>query len=177
MGAGPWRWFVVVTLAALVAVVLVRDEMFVPALLLVIGLLLLQQARLAASARSREQQKAQLDEERLRRASEERFRALVDNSSDLVMVVGSDGLVSFCSPAVERLLGVADVDLVGRPPFERLHPDDGWRVPPLLDHPAGLDASAEPLEVRLAHEDGTYRWFEVLTKDLRSDLSVDGIVL
>jgi diguanylate cyclase (GGDEF)-like protein/PAS domain S-box-containing protein len=120
---------------------------------------------------------ALLNEERLRRESEKRFRALVENSSDLVMVVGQDGLVSFCSPAAERLLGLPDGYFVGRPPFERVHDDDGWRVPPLMDHPSVPDDTTEPLELRLAHADGAYRWFEVLTKDLRSDPSVGGIVV
>lgn len=120
---------------------------------------------------------ALLNEERHRRESEKRFRVLVENASDLVMVVGADGLVSFCSPAAERLLGLPDRYFTGRHPFERVHDDDRWRVPPLLEHPSGPEDLADPLEVRLEHADGAFRWFEVLTKDLRSDPSVGGIVV
>lgn len=120
---------------------------------------------------------AALNEERHRRESERRFRVLVENASDLVMVAGPDGRVTFCSPASERLLGLPDAFFVGRDPFERVHADDRWRVPPLLEHPCPPQDTADPLELRLAHADGAFRWFEVITRDLRSEPSVGGIVI
>src|SRR5437763_843519 len=39
------------------------------------------------------------------RASEQRFSALIRHSSDVIAIVGHDGRVRYCSPAVERLLG------------------------------------------------------------------------
>ena len=39
------------------------------------------------------------------RRSEERFRSLVQNASDGVVVLGEDGLIRYESPAVERILG------------------------------------------------------------------------
>ena len=177
MGAGPWRWFVAATVCALGVLVLVRHELLAPALVVVIVLLLVQQARLAGSVRARERQRDQLEHERLRREGDARFRALIESSSDLVLVVDDEGLVTFCTPATEHLLGVPDVELLGRPPFERVHPDDGWRVPPLLERPAGPNDVVEALDVRLAHADGSHRWFEVLSRDLRDEPSVGGVVL
>ena len=47
--------------------------------------------------------------------SEERFRSLVQNASDGVVVLGEDGLIRYESPAVERILGRRADDGIGRP--------------------------------------------------------------
>ena len=53
--------------------------------------------------------------------SEERFRSLVRNASDGVVVLGEDGLIRYESPAVERILGRRAEERVGRP-IDRRHP-------------------------------------------------------
>ncbi len=56
--------------------------------------------------------------------SEERFRSLVQNASDGVVVLGEDGLIRYESPAVERILGRRAEDGIGRPATADVHPDD-----------------------------------------------------
>ena len=64
-----------------------------------------------------------------RQQSEARYRTLIDKSSDLVLVLGRDGEVSFASPAAERLLvsgdeeGSAQRGQSSRHLTGRLHPD------------------------------------------------------
>ncbi len=121
---------------------------------------------------------ATLTENLLRRRSERRFRALVENSSDIVLVVDADRQITFASPAAHRLLGLAEKTLVGSHPARWVHADD-W---PLLsrvldgDEPSTTSESAE-LEVRIRHVDGSYRWFEIRTKDLHHDPEIDGLVV
>src|SRR5213075_1614440 len=54
-----------------------------------------------------------------RRQSEARFRSLVAHSSDLITVLDADGVVTYQSPSIERLLGFS-VDEVEGTRFDRL---------------------------------------------------------
>src|SRR5213076_3167343 len=66
--------------------------------------------------------------EEARRQGEERFRALIEHGADVVALVAPDGTLLFASHSIERLLGFAPAELVGRPAFERVHPDDLLRI-------------------------------------------------
>ncbi|HVF19143.1 MAG TPA: EAL domain-containing protein [Mycobacteriales bacterium] len=117
-----------------------------------------------------------LADEIARRRHERRFRALVEHGSDLVALVDRSGTVFFASPACEHLLGVPDSDLVGRHPFERIHPDDRGLANSLLDVVWASAGSREPIESRFRHADGSWRWFEVVAENLL-DEEVGGVVV
>lgn len=120
-----------------------------------------------------------LTEEVHRREGEERFRSLVQNSSDVVSVVGPDGVVSYVSPAVERILGYKPEGGVGlsifRPPVT--HPDDVDRLREifgLLSRSPGSNATAD---FRLRHADGRWVRVEATMKNLLADPLVGGVVV
>jgi PAS domain S-box-containing protein len=56
--------------------------------------------------------------------SERRFRALVQNSSDVITVVDAEGIIRYVSPAVERVMGYRPEELVGKSVFDHVHPED-----------------------------------------------------
>ena len=58
------------------------------------------------------------------RHSEERYRALTQNSSDLVTLMEASGIVRYQSPAIERMLGYSPLELLGKSAFDYVHPDD-----------------------------------------------------
>jgi len=66
--------------------------------------------------------------EQARRESEERFSALAANSSDAVVLVDRDGVVTDATPAVVRILGLDSSQLVGRPISRLVHGDDAERI-------------------------------------------------
>ena len=118
-----------------------------------------------------------LADEIARRRHERRFRALVENGSDLVTLVDPDGNVFFASPACTHLLGIADTDLIGRHPFDRIHPDDRFLAASLLDVVWASAGAREPIESRFRHADGTWRWFEVVAENLLDEPEVAGVVV
>lgn len=119
---------------------------------------------------------AELTEALQRERSERRFRALVENSSDLVVVVGNDGDMAFVSAASRRLLGRDEADLVGTSVLGLPHPDDRDLVSDLLDA-ADPSTFGRPVEIRLRHHDGAPRWFELAARDLHADPEIEGVVL
>ena len=120
---------------------------------------------------------AKLAEEVHRQQSEARLGSLVRHASDLITVIDSDGVVSYQSPSIERILGHATDDVVGRPFASLLADADRGRLDVLLFGHVGDGVPATPVECELRHVDGRLLQFEVLGTDLRGDDLVRGIVL
>jgi diguanylate cyclase (GGDEF)-like protein/PAS domain S-box-containing protein len=117
---------------------------------------------------------AMLAEQMHRARVERRFRALIEHSDDIVIVVSSGGTATFASPAASRLLGLSEADLAATPIVELAVPDQRALFGELIATAASKPA---PREIRLESTDGTPCWFEVVVADLRSDPEIDGIVV
>jgi diguanylate cyclase (GGDEF)-like protein/PAS domain S-box-containing protein len=123
---------------------------------------------------------ATLSEEVHRRKSEERFRSLIQNSSDVVAVVGADGVTKYVSPAVERMLGYKPENAIGRHPFRSpiMHPDDIDKVREVFAWLVGSSAGASTtVDFRLRHSDGRWIHVEAIGKNLLYDPSIGGVVV
>lgn len=92
-------------------------------------------------------------------ASEERYRALVENASDVIMRQSPTRIVEYVSPSVERILGWRPDELVGRPSHTFWHVDDTSEATRIrLAVAAGGTAR---IRGRGLCKDGSYRWLEV----------------
>ena len=115
-------------------------------------------------------------EERLRE-SEERFRALIQNALDIIMVTDVDGTKRYMSPSVERMLGYRPEEMLGTNTADYVHPDDlekGFKE--LAEALAKPGVHPVAVETRVRHKDGTWRWLEGIANNLLKDPSVRGLV-
>lgn len=110
------------------------------------------------------------------RRNEARFRALVDASSDLVMILDRGAVVRYVSPSVEEVLGFAAESVVGRSSFELVHPDDAAVLMGLVRAPE-KEGAETVLVCRLRHRDGRWRVAEARTRSRFSDPAIGGFVL
>jgi PAS domain S-box-containing protein len=94
------------------------------------------------------------------RKSEEHFRSLIDNASDIVTILGEDGIFRYASPSVQRLLGYAPSELLERNVFELLHPEDLPSVADALARALGEPGTPQSAEFRFRHRDGSWRVLE-----------------
>ena len=125
------------------------------------------------SALKRSQQKA--EEAVVKSAA--MFRAMFDNINDGMLYSDEDGLISFRSPAYQRIDGYSSADWGKLNHFEQIHPEDqelmqrSWQA--VLENPA------EPvrLEYRLRHKNGTWVWVETVLQNLLNDPDIRSIVL
>jgi diguanylate cyclase (GGDEF)-like protein/PAS domain S-box-containing protein len=120
---------------------------------------------------------AELAEEVHRQASEARFSTLVQNSSDLITVLGPDNTILYQSPSIERVLGYTAEDVTGRSFEELLHPDEQGRLLRRLTDGAGASGRPEVIECLLQDNQGNLHHYEILHTDLLADPVVGGIVL
>ena len=117
------------------------------------------------------------DTEDALRASEERFRKLVANSFDLVVVIGADGLCEYTSPASLRMLGFRPDEITGREAIGFVHPDDAPTAFERLGRATSWSTPQLPRALRLRHKDGHWVDAEVVASNLTDDPAVRGIVL
>jgi diguanylate cyclase (GGDEF)-like protein/PAS domain S-box-containing protein len=111
------------------------------------------------------------------RASEERFRALVQNASDLIGILEQSGSVRYESPSHKRVLGHAADELVGKSFLELVHPEDRPLVSAALRALIDQPGEIVTLEYRRRHRDGTWIFVESTASNLLAHPAVDGIVL
>jgi diguanylate cyclase (GGDEF)-like protein/PAS domain S-box-containing protein len=108
--------------------------------------------------------------------SELRFRSLVENSSDVIMVVGVGGEVVFHTPSTGRTLGYGDRALVGTKLAAILHPDDALPAQEFL-RDAALGAGDRGTEWRVLHHDGMWLHVDVMGNGVLHDPQISGVVL
>ncbi len=104
--------------------------------------------------------------------SEQRFRSLIEHSSELIAVVDRSTRVRFLTAEFERRLGYAPEDLMGRDFLGLVHPDDRPANGAL-----GVEGDDEPQRWRLARKDGTWIESEMQWKNLLEDPAVRGYVV
>jgi PAS domain S-box-containing protein len=105
------------------------------------------------------------------RTSEERYRAIAEQSHDLISRHATDGTFTYASSASRALLGYEPGEMVGQPPSKFVHPDD---LPLVRKAVEGAIASGQPsmVECRMRHRDGHYIWFESIDRAMYDDHGV-----
>ena len=109
--------------------------------------------------------------------SEARFRALVQRSSDVTVVLDADARVTYVSPAVEALVGAAPEIVVGQTALNWVRPDDHAAV--LDAFSRASEAPGQPIagELRLMRADGEAVYVDGVAVALLDDPAVGGLVL
>ena len=116
-------------------------------------------------------------ERRAARMVEERYASLIANASDVIMIVGADGVARFASPACERTLGLKPEEITGRSLPELWGGEDAQRLRAFLAEVAATPAgTAGPIELRI--EQGARRHvIESVGSNLSQDPAVQGLAL
>lgn len=111
------------------------------------------------------------------RASEERFRALVENSFDAISLVRPDGMIQFVTPAATRILGYSTDEYLRMNSTDLLHPDDAPRATGLIRQVAETPGASVTDVHRMRHRDGSWRWIEGAATNLLHEPALRGIVI
>jgi diguanylate cyclase (GGDEF)-like protein/PAS domain S-box-containing protein len=121
---------------------------------------------------------AELAEVLANRRSQQWFASLVQNASDVILVIEPDTSIHFVSPASDRVLGYRPDELMGRPLAELMQPEDLATFNAQLDVLLrGRESTAEAMEFQIRHADGHWIDVETLPSNLIADPNVKGIVL
>jgi len=109
---------------------------------------------------------------------EHKFRALAEQSSDIIILVNRKGNIIYENHAVEKIMGFKVEDRIGRPVFENLHPDDLSFITESLDTLRRDQYSpAQNYEIRIRHNNGSWRTFEVVASNLKEGDVADAVII
>jgi PAS domain S-box-containing protein len=114
-------------------------------------------------------------EDALRR-SEQHFRRLIENAQDNIVIIQADGVMTYQSPSVVRILGYRPEELEGRVAWEYLHPDDIPSVASALGATFSTPGVVGHAEYRFRHKDGSWRYLEAIGQTLSPDSADEGVV-
>jgi PAS domain S-box-containing protein len=116
-------------------------------------------------------------EEKLRR-EEQLFRALTEQSSDLIILVNRENKVSYINPALEIYLGLKHEDIIGTEIYNYVHPDDLELV---ADKFSAFFKDTTPnvhrTEIRIPNKDGTWHMVEAVGTNLIQDNVAEAVIV
>src|SRR6266545_3434600 len=110
-------------------------------------------------------------------ASEKRFRALIEHAYDIVLLLSAEGTILYASPSVERVLGYAPEEVIGRDGYELVHPDHRQSSVTRFTRSVQELGSVITGERLLLHKDGSSRWVENVIVNLLAEPSVQAVVM
>ncbi|PZX61140.1 PAS domain S-box-containing protein [Algoriphagus ratkowskyi] len=107
--------------------------------------------------------------------SEQRFRALVQDGSDLIGILDAEGRYTYVSPTSIAVLGIAPEEFIGKSAFEFIHPDDVERTAEGLQKIA-IESRISLKPFRFLNKKKEWRWVETVVTNMLDNPVVRGIV-
>ena len=112
------------------------------------------------------------------RQSEQRFRSLIENATDITIILDGEGIFRYVSPSVKRILGYLPQRTIGRSVFDTVHPDDCALITETLKKAIqNPRTSQSAFEYRVPHRNGSWCVLEAVATNLLHDPAVKGIVI
>ncbi|HMK27906.1 MAG TPA: PAS domain S-box protein [Chitinophagaceae bacterium] len=108
--------------------------------------------------------------------NEKRFRALIENSDDIIALLDENLHPFYRSPSAERLTGYTAEDRKEEVKFDQVHPEDQEKMKDWLVKVKGIPGKAFPITYRLKHKEGYYIWLEGTFTNMFHDPTVKAIV-
>ncbi len=101
-----------------------------------------------------------------RQESEDRYRLMAENSTDMITRHNPEGVFLYVSPASRALLGYEPSELVGAIPNHYFHPDDLETIAKAHSKVLALPITYT-VSYRIRRKDGKYIWFETTSRTIR----------
>jgi len=104
--------------------------------------------------------------ERALRESEEQYRFIAENSSDMIGRLSSDGSIVYISPSSKRILGYRNDELIGTNLFGKIHPEDRQILLEQYGNPRELSGIVTS-SYRMLHKNGDFIWAETTVRPVK----------
>jgi PAS domain S-box-containing protein len=111
------------------------------------------------------------------RKSEQHYRSLLENVTDIIVKLDAQGVAGYVSPSLQQVLGHSSKNWVNKCFFDLIHPDDSASFKNAFDEAVAKPACQTSLEIRLLHENGSCRIIDALLNNLLADPAVQGMIV
>ncbi|MCT7952069.1 EAL domain-containing protein [Ancylothrix sp. C2] len=109
--------------------------------------------------------------------SEERFRSLVQNSSDIITILETDATIRYQSPSIQRILGYEPKELIGKQALDYVHPEDKKAIEELFSEAIKRPGKVVKVEFRFRHASGDWVFLEAIGANRLEDQAIGGFVV
>lgn len=109
--------------------------------------------------------------------SEQKFRSLVHNGSDLIVILDEEGNFKYVSPSAKNIAGYEPAELLGRNAFELIPPEDHEVMMAELHSVIQSKNSGKATPHRFLNAAGEWMWLESKGVNLLHDTNVEGIII
>lgn len=109
-------------------------------------------------------------------SSEKRFRALVENSVDVILMTEISGKVKYISPPVEKITGIKPEEIIGEEAFATFHPQDTVMMERIITELVQKPGETMSFAARVLHQKGNYIWVEGMITNLLEEDTVQSLV-
>lgn len=104
------------------------------------------------------------------------FRSVLENVSDLIVILDREGVIRYQSPSICRVFGYGPDQLIGRSGLDYLHPDEHSAAIETLTHPEKKLRKVASINCQVKAKDGSWLDLEGTATNLLLDPAVRGIV-
>ncbi|MBP1468500.1 PAS domain S-box protein [Candidatus Chloroploca sp. M-50] len=111
------------------------------------------------------------------RLAEQRYRALIENAPDGIVLMNVDGSLKYASPSTEWIMGFGSDEVLGLNPFELTHPDDRDMVLEKLAELLRNPTYVPTIQYRFQKKNGEWRWIESTFSNLLAQPNVEAIII
>lgn len=111
------------------------------------------------------------------KASEEKFRSIINALKDMIFIAETDGKISYVSPSATQILGYEEKELIGKKAFDFIHPDDIAFTAIELTKVANNTNEQKAILYRVRQKSGNYIYLESVGINLLSNKVVNGLVI
>jgi PAS domain S-box-containing protein len=111
------------------------------------------------------------------RLNEMRFRALIENVGDIILIASPEGVRRYVSPAMSRVLGYSEAELLAFTAEDMIDPADWPGVRELIREVQQMPGATASGQARYRHRNGSWLTMEISLSNLIDVPGVDGIVV
>jgi PAS domain S-box-containing protein len=104
------------------------------------------------------------------------LQLLIQNISEIVVVIDRDGYIRFSNPQLEKVLGRRTEDVAGRNIFDFIHPDDARRAALEYSETVGKPGEGVPSVLRIRDAEGVWIPFEIVANNQLADPDIRGVI-
>jgi len=104
------------------------------------------------------------------------LRLLIQNVSEIVVVIDKDGIVRFSNPQLQKVLGLSMENVVGRNIFDFIHPEDSCRAAMEYVETVRKPGEGVPSVLRIRDATGAWIPFEIIANNQLADPDIQGVI-
>jgi PAS domain S-box-containing protein len=114
---------------------------------------------------------------RVLQESEEHFRSLIENASDIIILLDTNGCITYASPSMKRIGGYDPEGLIGMNVIDLTHPDDVPAVLEAMRTATGQSSARLTFEIRVRDSAGQWIFLDTTGANLLREGSARGFIV